>query len=418
MGIIFSWDEKYKAQMIANTPSDFEIIPCKEESLNFDTTENIFIEGDNLDALKLLKKEYRGKVKLIYIDPPYNTNKNFLYNDKFSGKIDRHANWLNMIYPRLKLSKKLLKEDGFIFISIDDNEVHNLRHVCNEIFGEKNFLANFMWKRNKAIDNRVQNVSIQGEYILAYKKSENSILKKMPINENYIKSAYKEPNDNFPLGKWQRTNITLTRGLQGGYKYAITTPSGKIYNKFWLYPEASFNELVEKNLIYWGKDKSCIPRKISYLQNNKGVPTTNYWDKVASNAEGKMEFVKLLGEGYFETVKPINLVIKIINIVFGNDQAHGIVLDFFSGSSTTAHAVMQHNADNRSRIKFIMVQSPEKCRKDSLAYNAGYKTIADIGKERIRRASEKIKSENPEYNGDLGFKVLKLKSLKANGPHP
>jgi adenine-specific DNA-methyltransferase len=418
MGVIFTWDDKYKAQIIANTPSEYEMIPCEEESLNFDTTENIFVEGDNLDALKLLKKKYRGKVKLIYIDPPYNTNKNFLYNDKFSGKIDRHVNWLNMIYPRLKIAKKLLKEDGFIFISIDDNEVHNLRQICNEIFGEKNFLSTIMWKRRSGPVNTSKKISVIGEYIVAYSGSNEYEIKREPHSEANIK-LYKKPNDDFPLGKWRSDCIKLSNGLRGGgYKYNITTPSGKIYNETWNRTEKNFIGLKEKNLIYWGEDKSCIPKKVTYLHETNGRVVTNYWDKIAFNREAKKEIIDLFGNAYFDTPKPVNLIKKIINIIFADDKSNDIVLDFFAGSSSTAHAVMQHNAESETSLKFIMVQSPEQCDEESKAFMAGYDTIADISKERIRRAAEKIKAENPEYNGDLGFKVLKLESLKANGPRP
>ncbi|WP_400077124.1 site-specific DNA-methyltransferase [Winogradskyella sp. R77965] len=432
----FTWNGKSNARKEAQKPSTGTLRPAPEESVDWDTTQNLYIEGDNLEVLKLLQKSYHQKVKMIYIDPPYNTGKDFVYKDNYKDNLSNyleltgqkdekgkklstnsdasgryHSNWLNMMYPRLKLARNLLKDDGVIFISIDDNEVDNLRKVCNEIFGEENFVATFQWKRKKEISSDTKNVSKQGEYILSYSKSDTLDLNSEELSEDYIKKSYKEANKEFPEGKWRPVPITVSKGLSGGgYNYEITNPNGKKHNKLWAYPENSYKELVKKNLVYFGVDGNAIPQRIIYAHESSGQPTTNYWDNTSSNKEGKKEVLELFeGNNFFDTPKPTNLIIRLLKLSSEKDD---IILDFFSGSASTAHAVMKLNSYDTGNRKHIQVQLPEPTEEKSEAFKAGYKTIADIGKERIRRVGNKITQEHPEKakDLDLGFKVFKLDS--------
>ena len=439
----FTWPDKKKSVLLANAPINKTLRPCREESVDFDTTENLYIEGDNLEVLKLLQETYLGKIKMIYIDPPYNTGSDFVYEDDFaqsteeylanSGQFDEngnrlvpntesngrfHTDWLNMIYPRLKLAKDLLTDDGVIFISIDDNEVHNLRKVADEVFGEDNFIAQIAWKRKKEISNDSKNVAIQGEYVLCYGK-QNSELKLEPLSDEYVKKAYREPDDTFTFGKWRPVPLTVSAGLSGGgYKYTITTPSGERHTRIWAYPEKNYKKLLQDNRVYFGKNGSGVPQRVMYLSESKGQPVSNYWDDVATNKEGKKDIFNIFGGNAFETPKPVGLLKKMMKVVIKDDD---IILDFFSGSATTAHAVMQLNAEDGGHRKFIMVQLPEATDEKSEAYKAGYKNICEIGKERIRRAGQKIRNEQlgirnagdnsslltPNSSLDIGFRVLK-----------
>ena len=438
----FNWPGKRDAIRKANAPTTMTLRPCKDESVDFDNTQNLYIEGDNLEVLKLLQNNYLGKVKMIYIDPPYNTGNDFVYNDNFkqdsetfletSGMFDEdgnmtlqnfeknsesngrfHTDWLNMMYPRLKVARNLLSDDGVIFISIDDNEQENLKKICDEVFGALNFIANFAWKRKKEISNDSNNVAIQGEYVLCYGRGD-ATLSLEPLSAEYISKSYNDPTEAFPLGKWRPVPLTVSKGLNGGgYTYTITTPSGKNHTRLWAYPESSYTKLVEKGLVYFGKDGSAVPQRVMYAKDSKGQPTSNYWDNVATNKEGKKEILELFGDNFFDTPKPINLLKKILLLATKEDS---IILDFFCGSATTAHAVMQLNAEDNGNRKFICVQLPETTSEDSEAYKAGYKTICEIGKERIRRAGKKIKEEFGEKAKDLdiGFRVLKLAESNMN----
>ena len=445
----FTWPDKKKSVLLANAPTSKTLRPvrndetvptgadsdgkpyCSSGSVDFDTTENLYIEGDNLEVLKLLRETYLGKIKMIYIDPPYNTGSDFVYEDDFaqdigeylanSGQYDDdgnrmvqntesngrfHTDWLNMIYPRLKLARDLLADNGAIFISIDDNEVHNLRKIADEIYGKDNFIAQIAWKRKKEISNDSKNVAIQGEYILCYGK-QNTRLKLEPLSKAYIGKAYKEPNKAFPLGKWRPVPLTVSAGLSGGgYKYTITTPSGKKHTRIWAYPEKGYKKLLQENKIYFGKDEDGVPQRVMYLSESKGQPISNYWDNVATNKEGKKDILDIFGENAFDTPKPIDLIQKMMNVTLGVDDT---ILDFFSGSATTAHAAMQMNAEDGGHRKFIMVQMAEKTDERSSAYKAGYKYISEIGKERIRRAGAKIKEDTglAAQDLDVGFRVLK-----------
>ena len=443
----FEWKGKSECLRLAQKRSTGTLRPCPEESVNWDTTQNLYIEGDNLEVLKLLQTTYYRKVKMIYIDPPYNTGNDFVYADDFADPMARykeiteqttksnpetmgryHTNWLNMMYPRLRLAANLLRDDGVIFISIDDNEVTNLRKICDEVFGEENFIASISWKRKKEISNDSKNVAIQGEYVVVYGKSNQTLLGLEPISQDYLDKSYNEPTEQFPLGKWRPVPITVSKGLSGGgYMYEVTTPTGVKHERLWAYPPKSFEKLVAEGRIYYGKDNSGIPQRVMYAFESKGQPISNYWETTATNKEGKKEILNILGDNYFDTPKPVNLLKRIMRVSTDKDS---IILDFFSGSATTAHAVMQLNAEDGGNRQFIMVQLPELCDEKSEAYKAGYKNICEIGKERIRRAGEKIcnsKKENEDNqqltlqdnstfytlnstfpNLDIGFKVYKL----------
>jgi adenine-specific DNA-methyltransferase len=328
------------------------------------------------------------------------------------------------MYPRLFLSRNLLKNDGVIFISIDDNEVDNLRKICNEIFGEENFISCILWKRKKEISSDSKNVAIQGEYILAYSKSNSITINNENLSIDYIEKSYKNPTKEFPDGKWRPVPITVSKGLSGGgYEYLISTPGGKEHNRLWAYPEKSYNELLNKNRVYFGSDLNGVPQRVIYAHESIGQPTSNYWDNTATNKEGKKEILELFdGLSLFDTPKPTKLLKRLSNLIINKND---IILDFFSGSCSTAHAVLDLNKEDGGNRKFIMVQLPEPCDEKSEAFKAGYKTIADIGKERIRRVIKKIETEvqeeeiknkgkleleeNKQKNKlDLGFKVFKL----------
>ncbi len=454
----FTWWGKSRALRLAQSPSVGTLRPCKEESKDWDTTENLYIEGDNLEVLKLLQKSYHGKVKMIYIDPPYNTGKDFVYPDDYkdplqhylamTGQVDEegkrvstnseasgryHTNWLNMMYPRLRLARNLLRDDGVIFISIDDNEMENLKKICNELFGEDNFITSFMWKRKKEISSDSKNVAIQGEYILTYGKTSSAIFASEPLSEEYIKKSYKDPNSQFPLGKWRPVPLTVSKGLSGGgYQYKIATPTGKVHDRLWAYPQHSFQRLVEEKRVYYGIDGNGVPQRVIYSFESSGQPVTNYWENIATNKAGKKEILDLFSDNLFDTPKPSSLIIKMLRLTTANDD---IVLDFFSGGGTTSHAVMKLNSKDGCKRKFIMVQLPEPTDENTEARKAGYENICEIGKERIRRAGEKIKAElqkkrkkQPSILGenasvhpddlDVGFKVFKLDSSNLKKWNP
>ncbi|HDX9538234.1 MULTISPECIES: site-specific DNA-methyltransferase [Bacillus] len=432
----FTWHGKTEAIQLAQKQTTGTLLPCKDKSVNWETTNNLYIEGDNLEVLRILQNSYRNKVKMIYIDPPYNTGKDFVYKDDFHDNIKSykerleenmksnpetngrfHTDWLNLMYPRLKLARSFLTDDGVIFISIDDEELDNLKKICNEIFGEENFVSQIAWKRKKEISNDSKNVAIQGEYILVYSKSDSALLKMEPLSSEYIDRTYKEPNESFPLGKWRPVPITVSKGLTGGgYTYSIETPSGKVHTRLWAYPEQSYRKLLEDGRVYFGIDNSGVPQRVIYSFESKGQPMSNYWDSTATNKQGKKRILDLFGENYFDTPKPVSLIERMLQIA--SDRG-SIVLDFFSGSATTAEAVMKINAEDGGKRKFIMVQLPEICDVKSQAYKAGYVNICEIGEERIRRAGQKILEEHQNKEGieqlDIGFKVFKLDetNLKA-----
>jgi adenine-specific DNA-methyltransferase len=460
----FTWNGKSKARMIAQTPSTGTLRPCKEESVDWDTTQNIFIEGDNLEVLKLLQKSYHKKVKMIYIDPPYNTGKDFVYKDNFkdniknykeiTGQVDGegrnlsnnpetsgryHTDWLNMMYPRLKLARNLLKDDGVIFISIDDNEVSNLRKMCDEVFGEENFACTFLIKSNPRGSQSTVFCASVHEHVLCYVK--NSVLHcgfTQPLSEEMV-AEYKFEDE---VGKYRLLGLRL----RGGSWRREQRPL--LYYPIYVNPEDESISLEKSNDFFievlpikpstgeegtwrWSKQKfvhsyeQIIPKQVTrdsetvwdifqkdYLNSSegeqKGTKPKTIWDEKEMNYQnGTVSVRELFDNNPFDFPKPVEMLKRLIEL---SSNQNDIVLDFFAGSSTTAHALLRLNLKDKGNRKFIMIQLPELCDEKSEAFKAGYKTIAEISKERIRRAAAKIKEENPEYNGDLGFKVFKLDS--------
>ena len=436
----FTWVGKKAAIVEANKPIRKTLRPCVAESKDWDTTENLYIEGDNLEVLKLLQESYLGKVKMIYIDPPYNTGNDFIYADDFMrsqeeeneqmGMYDEdenrlfkntdtngrfHSDWCSMIYSRLMLARNLLTDDGVIFISIDDNELDDLHMICNEVFGEDNFESCVAWRRRTNQPNdKSKMIAKVAEYILVYAKNsvhlaEHKGFYGVPLTEDR-KSEYKNP-DQDPRGPWS-TNPWKAAVGRGGTKYCITTPTGIVYDETWYGTKQTFDKLLAENRVHWTDGGNGYPRIKIYLSDaeREGQAAINFFtpDRYGSNQEGSSTLQDLMEhKGLFDNPKPTTLITVLMRLAMHPDS---IILDFFSGSATTAHAVMQLNADDGGHRKFIMVQLPEKCDEASEAYKAGYKNICEIGKERIRRAGDKIKSESPMTTQDLdiGFRVLKL----------
>ena len=436
----FTWPDKKKAILLANSPINAALRPCREESVDFDNTQNLYIEGDNLDVLKCLKETYLHKVKMIYIDPPYNTGNDFVYEDDFaessaeylanSGQFDEqgnrlvtntesngrfHTDWLNMIYPRLKVARDLLTDDGVIFISIDDNEQENLKRVCDEIFGENNFVAQLIWERAFAPKNDARFVSNSHDYVLMFAKDINQyIIGRLPRTVE-ADARYSNP-DNDPRGVWQSDNLTV-KTYSASCDYPITTPSGRIVEppagRCWSLSKNAFFERLRDNRIWFGSDGNGVPRIKRFLSELKfdGMAPTSilFYKDVGHSQEGAQEVIRLFGDkGVFDGPKPVRLLQRLITLANLRDDS--IVLDFFSGSATTAHALLKTNAEKEKHCKFILVQLPEEVSEKKK--DQGYKTICDIGKERIRRAGKKIKADSPLTTQDLdiGFRVLKLDS--------
>ncbi|MHA7635281.1 MULTISPECIES: site-specific DNA-methyltransferase [Morganellaceae] len=438
----FTWNGKSKARMLAQTPSTGTLRPCKEESVDWNTTQNLFIEGDNLEVLKLLQKSYHKKVKMIYIDPPYNTGKDFVYKDNFkdniknykeiTGQVDGdgrslssnpetsgryHTDWLNMMYPRLKLARNLLKDDGIIFISIDDNEYHNLKLMCDEVFGEERFVGSISWKNKYGAGAKTKGFIEVHEYILCYSKSELiNISSKLSEDQ---RGAYNKKDEKYNTrgGYFTQPLMTTSMDDRKNLQYDIEY-NGDIIKpkKQWVWAKERLLKAIEDNEVVIKKkdDGSYSVRYKVYLfdeQGNerKGKPLSLL--NGPFNQEGTKEVEVLLGPNIFSFPKPTSL----IEFFFGfeiNDESDksGIYLDFFSGSCSSAQAVLNLNLQDNGSRRYIMVQLPELISESSEAYKSGYKTIAEISKERIRRAAAKIKQENPDYQGDLGFKALKLDS--------
>lgn len=435
----FTWPDKKKAMLLSNAPISGTLRPCREESVDFADTENLYIEGDNLDVLKLLQETYLGKIKVVYIDPPYNTGNDFVYEDNFAESIDEyietsgqfdadgnrlvqnmesngryHTDWINMIYPRLRLAKNLLTNDGVIFISIDDYEIENLRKVTDEVFGEQNFLGTIIWERAFSPKNDAKFFSVSHDYIVVYAKNiDNFVIGKLPRTEE-ANSRYKNI-DNDRRGPWTSGDLSV-KTYNANTDYPITTPSGRVVNPpngaCWRVSRERFEELVQDNRIYFGADGNNVPRLKRFLSElREGMTPTTLWkfQEVGHNQEGRQELKKLFGDrGYFDGPKPVRLIERVLQIA--NLDEESIVLDFFSGSATTAQAVMQNNYAKKFRCKFIMIQLPEKLDEKSEAYKDGFKTICDIGKERIRLAGAKILDECVDDRVDVGFRVLKQDS--------
>mgnify|MGYP002791146934 FL=1 len=409
----FEWKGKADCLRLAQKRSTGTLRPCPEESVNWDTTQNLYIEGDNLEVLKLLQTAYYRKVKMIYIDPPYNTGNDFVYADDFADPMARykevtqqttksnpetmgryHTNWLNMMYPRLRLAANLLRDDGVIFISIDDNEVTNLRKVCDEVFGEENFVASVIWEKKYSPANDAKWLSDNHDYILIYAKQKEIWRPKLLPRSDEQNSRYTN-RDNDPRGVWKAADMTV-KSYSAAYDYPITTPSGRVVTpsegRCWNTSKENFEKLVEDNRIWFGENGDNMPAVKKFLTEVKDgmVPLTIWkYSEVGHNQEGRQELKKLFDDkGYFDGPKPTRLLNRILKIA--NLESDSIILDFFSGSATTAHAVMQLNAEDGGNRRFILVQLPELCDEKSEAYKAGYKNICEIGKERIRRAGKKI----------------------------
>ncbi|AKJ36919.1 DNA methyltransferase [Aeromonas hydrophila NJ-35] len=433
-----NWPGKREALLTANAPIAKTLRPCREESVDFDTTQNLFIEGDNLDALKLLQETYLGKVKMIYIDPPYNTGNDFIYEDDFSENANDylrrsnqkdeegnrlvantasngrfHSDWLTMIYPRLRLARNLLRDDGVIFISIDDEEAHNLRKVCDEIFGSENFIAQFVWKARQFTDARAKtNVSTDHEYIIAYAQNSDFSLKGIGRDESKFSNK-----DNDPRGDWMSRSILglATREQRPNLHYDILEPgTGRIFppnpSTGWRYSKERMNELAAEGRILFPKNDDGRPREKKFRKEMKSdfIAFRSIIDGIHT-ADGTQEIRSLFGSDLFPFPKPTALIASLINQVTDEDD---IIVDFFSGSATTAQAVMQVNASDGGRRQFVLVQLPEPCNQKSEAYRVGCKNIAEISKERIRLAGKKIISSqsHDDWNKDIGFRVLKIDS--------
>jgi len=448
----FTWVGKKASIIEGNTPIRKTIRPNIEESRDWENTGNLYIEGDNLDALKLLQESYLNSIKMIYIDPPYNTGKDFIYKDNYTidkdeydeqiGLYDEnenrlfqntetngrfHSDWCSMLYPRLKLAQHLLRDDGVIFISIDDNEIRNLKIICDEIFGEMNFLACIVWQKRTSPDAR-QKISEGHEYLLMYSKiynNRNDAINLLPITDEQRK-MYKN-SDNDPRGPWVSSDFTAQSGHATPQQfYTIIGPNGQKYTPpqgtCWKNIESVFKQKLSEGRFWFGKDGNSFPRRKTYLYESEGRTAWTWWTNkdVGHTQEASKELKQLFGiSNVFDNPKPVRLIDRLLKLVSSTDS---IVLDFFSGSATTAHAVMQLNADDGGNRKFIMVQLPEPCSEESDAFKAGYKNICEIGKERIRRAGDKINAEITNSNIqikigeeakpliDTGFRVLKVDS--------
>lgn len=432
----FTWHGKKNAIRIAQTPSTGTLIPDKEGSKNWDDTDNLYIEGDNLEVLKLMQKSYFGKVKIIYIDPPYNTGKDFVYHDDFRNNIANykdvtnqntkanpetngryHTDWLNMMYPRLKLARNLLKEDGIIFISIDDNEVENLQKIADEIFGENNFITFIVWQCLDTVKNDAKYFSNNHEYILCYGKDIEKI-NIQGIKKGEKQRAYYKNYDNDPRGDYLLTPLHAKSGNKNSI-YTYTFSNGQIWSPpkgtYPRFSKETLRKLDEENRIYLDRDGKRVPQKKTYLKDvGERMPPVTFWEcsKFGSTRQSNLELSSIMGKGIFQNPKPIKTISTLIDLIKLDTEE--IILDFFSGSSTTANAILKLNSEDDIKRKFIMVQLPELTDEKSEAYKAGYKNICEIGKERIRRAGDKIVSENKDKEGienlDIGFKVFKLDS--------
>ena len=434
----FNWVGKQAARAEVLEPTKKTLRPVKEDSVDWDNTQNLYIEGDNLEVLKLLQKSYLGKVKMIYIDPPYNTGNDFVYHDDFamsadeyaeaSGSVDElgnkyiknmdsngrfHSDWCSMIYSRLMVARTLLSEDGVIFISIDDNEVENLRKICDEVFGEGNFIAQLVWERAYSPKNDAKFVSNSHDYVLMVaKNSDEFVIGRLDRTEE-ANARYSNP-DNDPRGIWKPSDMSV-KTYNAECDYSITTPSGRVVEppagRCWRLSKKAFFERLQDNRIWFGSDGNSVPsikRFLTELKHEGMAPTSIlFYKEVGHSQEGAKEVVALFGDkGVFDGPKPVRLIERLITLA--NLKEDSIVLDFFSGSATTAHALMQVNAKKDKSCKYILVQLPElvsETKKD-----LGYKNICEIGEERIRRAGKKIKEESPLTTADLdtGFRVFRL----------
>lgn len=434
----FTWAGKKASIVEANKPIRKTLRPCKEKSVDWNHTENLYIEGDNLDVLKLLQESYLGRVKLIYIDPPYNTGNDFIYSDDFKhsqeeenerlGMYDKngnylfkntdangrfHSDWCSMIYSRLILALNLLKEDGVIFISIDDCEYENLKNICNEVFGQRNYVGTILWKK-KTNGNNMGFLPPVHDYILCFAKNINAISDMgYPVTQEYLLKTFSNP-DNDPRGPW--TTSDLSANHKGPY-FAITNPiTGAVHyppkGRYWVFNEDEVKKRITDGRIIFGKSGTGKPVQKVFAVNRKfgKIRAESWWDNKGMNADATAELTELFGKAkLFTHPKPTKLIYNIIKIA---SDKNDIILDFFSGSATTADAVMQINAEDGGKRKFILVQLPEICEQGSVAFSAGYDTICDLGETRIKLAGEKIKSSNSDV--DIGYRVFRLDDGNMN----
>ena len=456
----FTWPGKADAIRQSQIPSSATLRPCIEKSRSRDGEDgsfdsgNIYIEGDNLEVLKLLQRGYHGKVKMIYIDPPYNTGHDFVYKDNFGNSIDNykeqaglagqsnadtsgryHSDWCSMMYPRLRLARELLTDDGVIFISIDDNEDRNLRILCDEVFGEANFVSQLIWERAYSPKNDAKYVSNSHDYVLVYAKSiERFVIGRLPRTDE-ANARYKNP-DNDPRGVWKPSDLSV-KTYSPDSDYPITTPSGRVVEppagRCWRLSRNAFRERLQDNRIWFGPNGDsvpCIKRFLTELKYDGMAPTSiMFYKEVGHSQEGAKELVSLFdGKGYFDGPKPTKLLQRLITLA--NLSTGDIVLDFFSGSASTAHAMFLQELGKDERYRFILVQLPEPCDPKRDAYKDGYETLCDIGEGRIRRAGDKIKTELEESNRqlklgeepkqlpDIGFRVFELDESGIEKPEP
>ncbi|RHH73539.1 site-specific DNA-methyltransferase [Collinsella sp. AM17-1] len=448
----FTWPGKADAIRQAQTVSTATLRPCPEKSVNWDTTQNLYIEGDNLEVLKLLQRGYHGKVKLIYIDPPYNTGHDFVYRDSFGDSIENyreqaglsgqsnadtsgryHSNWCSMMYPRLKLARELLSDDGAIFISIDDNEMKNLMELCDEVFGDSNFKSCIAWQKRYTRSNNTVDFTTMVEHVLVYAKSSSFVVNLLPRTAD-SDEGYTNP-DNDPRGPWITSSYVnpARREDRPNLVYKIPAPDGRIVGhptNAWKYSQEECEKHIAEGRLWWGLDgKALYPRKKNYLSEARGITPVNLWkQEYAGNTDmGGKEAKDLLGGKYFDFPKPTLLMRRVLEHA---SDCGSIVMDFFSGSASMADAVMQENALDGGNRHFIMIQLPEKTLDGSEAFKAGYSNLCDIGEERIRRAGKKIAEEIEESNRqlkigeepkkvpDIGFRVLKLDDSGIAKPEP
>ena len=438
----FTWPDKKKSVLLANAPINKTIRPCREESVDFDNTENLYIEGDNLEVLKLLQETYLGKIKMIYIDPPYNTGNDFVYNDEFGmrneewdevsgnydedgnqivGKLEKntenngrfHTDWLNMMFPRLKLAKDLLSDDGVIFISIDDNEVGSLLKICDEIFGKNCFVGNVCRATGTTTAQGTESLGKSFDYVVIYSKTPNFAVGGLELDEKDVaRYNLEDERGKFSILQLRRTGGEDHREDRPSMYFGIETPDGKLvypkgptgYDSRWRVGRETYEKMLKNNEIYFKPDKDGYGVYYKFYLEGRTKRPSNLWNDIEGNKKAQIDLKALISEKVFETPKPIELIKRIIQI--SNAASDDTVLDFFSGSATTAHAVMQLNAEDGGHRKFIMVQLPEETDERSEAYKAGYKNICEIGKERIRRAGEKIRNEKLETirNEKLGMR--------------
>lgn len=446
-----NWHGKKKARQIALTPSTGTLRPCREESVDWDATQNLMIEGDNLEVLKLLQKSYGnngGQVKLIYIDPPYNTGKDFVYPDNFQDNIKNyleltgqteggaklssntdasgryHTDWLNMIYPRLKLAKNLLRDDGVVFVSIADHEIHNLRAVMNEVFGEENFIACIIWQKVYAPKSSAKHFSEDHDYIVVYAKNADAWRPTLLPRTDEQNAIFKNP-DNDPRGLWRANNLAARNYYSKG-TYSITCPGGRVIEgpprgSYWRISEKKFRELDADGRIWWGEDGNNVPAPKIFLSEvmDGRVPQT-FWgyQEVGHTQEAKKELLDVVSfpnsDIVFETPKPTRLLRRILQIGTSKESEE-LVVDFFAGTGTTMDAVFQQNAEDGGKRRCILVQLPEPLEGGDAA---GWKSVADITKARLKGAGKRVKETKPEFTGDVGYRVFKLDTSNIRAWNP